>query len=153
MGFENQRRRRSLISAQGRSVSDNLGNQTTPNVETLKALAKRVLKFANAFSVSFVILLLNPGLCQPWAATSERRCSALFGVRPFGVVRRAPLRRCSALTAMLSVRGGGEVAGAGAQDHVLARGRYFDLAITIVTVFVQRIVTKQVLRAELRRDL
>lgn len=47
----------------------------------------------------------------------------------------------------LSCGGGGEVAGAGANGHVLSSRLDFDLSITVVTLFVERVITEHVLRA------
>ena len=49
--------------------------------------------------------------------------------------------------------GGGEIAGAGADRHVLASARDLDLAIAFVALFVERIVPEHVLRAQLGCDL
>jgi hypothetical protein len=48
---------------------------------------------------------------------------------------------------------GCDVAGTGAKRNVLAGGGYLDFAIAFVTIFVERIVSKHVLRAKLGCDL
>jgi len=72
---EEVRRRRWLISAQGWSVSDNLGIQNNPH-STLKGFApnERLQRFAN-------FLFGNPRLSltlQPWAEISQRLRRIIF---------------------------------------------------------------------------